>query len=50
MPQEAIDRTGPFADTDPRSALPAFYRAFNERDLEATDRLWLGSGSSRSRS
>ena len=30
MSQEAIDGTEQFADADPRSALAAFYRAFNE--------------------
>jgi hypothetical protein len=31
-----------FSEDDPRSALAAFYRAFNARDLETMEQLWLG--------
>lgn len=38
---DVIDGTERFATSDPRSALAAFYRAFNRRDLSAMSRIWL---------
>jgi len=38
---ESIDGTGTFDRADPRSALSAFYLAFNQRDLAAMSRVWL---------
>jgi ketosteroid isomerase-like protein len=38
---ESIDGTGTFNRSDPRFALSAFYRAFNERDLVAMSRVWV---------
>ena len=39
---DAIDGTESFRSSDPRSALAAFYRAFNGRDLTAMSHIWLG--------
>jgi len=39
---DVIDGTERFASCDPRSALAAFYQAFNQRDLSAMSRIWLG--------
>ena len=38
---ESIDGTNEFDPSNPRSALAAFYRAFNQRDLIAMGRIWL---------
>jgi len=41
MLDEAIEGTEQFAANDPRSALSAFYRAFNARDLRLMEQVWL---------
>jgi ketosteroid isomerase-like protein len=38
---EAISGAEAFPDSDPRSALSAFYRAFNGRNLDAMSNVWL---------
>ena len=38
---ESIDGTKSFDPSDPRSALSAFYLAFNQRDLIAMGHIWL---------
>ena len=41
MVDEVIEGTEDYAADDPRSALSAFYRAFNGRDLGLMERVWL---------
>lgn len=38
---DIIDGTESFGSSDPRSALAAFYRAFNRRNLSAMSGIWL---------